>query len=162
MEENKNNNVNSANIPAPQFKKRTFNETEQNSGSYNVGLKKQKTKLSNETKNKVLEKMKEINTDLSLENMEQGELLTSNAGKANFSKSKQKGNNKVKVIFLGGIGEIGKNMTAIEYGDDMVIIDCGLAFPSEDMPGVDLVIPDFTYVKENAHKLKGILITHGH
>ena len=163
MEENKNNLVNNpTNNPASQFKKRTFNEAEQNSGSYNVGLKKQKTKLSKETTNNVLNKMKEINTDLALENMEQGELVTKNAGKANFSKSKQKGNNKVKVIFLGGIGEIGKNMTAIEYDDEMIIIDCGLAFPGEDMPGVDLVIPDFTYVKENAHKLKGILITHGH
>ncbi len=160
MEENKNTN-NQVNAQAPQFKKRTFNETEQNAGSYNVGLKKQKTKVSKETAAKVLNKMKEINTDLSLENMSQEELLTSNAGKSH-SKFKQKGNNKVKIIFLGGIGEIGKNMTAIEYGDDMVIVDCGLAFPSEDMPGVDLVIPDFTYVKENAHKLKGILITHGH
>ena len=144
----------------PQMRKRTFTENEQNSGSYNVGLKKQKTNISKQTKENVLNKIKEINTDLNLDTLEQEELLTKNAGKSHFSK--QKGGNKVKIIFLGGIGEIGKNMTAIEYGDDMVIIDCGLAFPSEDMPGVDLVIPDFTYVKENAHKLKGILITHGH
>ncbi len=70
--------------------------------------------------------------------------------------------NAVKVIFLGGVGEIGKNITALEYGDDIVIIDCGLSFPGEDMPGVDLVIPDFTYLKENANKIKGIVVTHGH
>ena len=83
MEENKNNLINPTN-PTPQLKKRTFNEAEQNFGSYNVGLKKQKTKLSKETTTKVLEKIKDINTDLSLENMEQGELLTKNAGKSNY------------------------------------------------------------------------------
>ena len=70
--------------------------------------------------------------------------------------------NALKVVFLGGVGEIGKNMTALEYGDDIIIIDCGLAFPGEDMPGVDLVIPDFSYIKENAKRIKGIVITHGH
>ena len=70
--------------------------------------------------------------------------------------------NALRVVFLGGIGEIGKNMTALEYGNDIIIIDCGLAFPGEDMPGVDLVIPDFTYVKENYDKIRGIVITHGH
>ncbi|MBQ7453293.1 MAG: ribonuclease J [Clostridia bacterium] len=70
--------------------------------------------------------------------------------------------NALKVVFLGGVGEIGKNMTALEYGEDIIIIDSGLAFPGEDMPGVDLVIPDFTYVKENASRIRGLVITHGH
>ena len=70
--------------------------------------------------------------------------------------------NAVRVVFLGGVGEIGKNITALEYGNDIIIIDSGLSFPGEDMPGVDLVIPDFTYLKENSNKIRGILITHGH
>ena len=68
----------------------------------------------------------------------------------------------VRIAFLGGMNEIGKNMTLYEYGDDMFIVDCGLAFPDADLPGVDLVIPDFTFVEENAKKIKGIIVTHGH
>lgn len=68
----------------------------------------------------------------------------------------------VKVTFLGGVGEIGKNMTAIECGDDMIIVDMGASFPNEDSPGIDAIIPDITYVKENINRLRGIVLTHGH
>jgi ribonuclease J len=68
----------------------------------------------------------------------------------------------VRIIPLGGLNEIGKNMTVIECSNDMFIIDCGLAFPDTEMPGVDIVIPDFTYVEKNRDKLRGVVLTHGH
>ena len=69
---------------------------------------------------------------------------------------------KLKIIPLGGLQEIGKNITVFEYGDDIVIVDCGLAFPEDDMLGIDLVIPDFTYLEKNKEKIRGLVVTHGH
>ncbi len=69
---------------------------------------------------------------------------------------------KVRISFLGGMNEIGKNMTLYEYKNDMFIVDCGLAFPTAELPGVDLVIPDFTYAINNQDRIRGIIVTHGH
>ena len=70
--------------------------------------------------------------------------------------------NNLKVMFLGGIGEIGKNMTVLEYGKDIIVIDCGVEFPTSDLLGIDLVVPDITYLVQNKEKIRGFLITHGH
>lgn len=69
---------------------------------------------------------------------------------------------KIKIIPLGGLGEIGKNMTAFECGSDIIVVDCGLGFPDEQMYGIDIVIPDIAYLKANASRIKGIILTHGH
>ncbi len=76
--------------------------------------------------------------------------------------ARRKAARKLRVVPLGGLGEIGKNMMAVEYGDDIVVIDAGLMFPSEDLLGVDLLVPDFTYLLENREKVRGVVITHGH
>lgn len=87
-----------------------------------------------------------------------------NTGSTNQRKkqSRKKSVKSVKIGFLGGLNEIGKNITVYEFENDIVLVDCGLAFPEADMLGVDLVIPDFTYLEENREKIKGIVITHGH
>ncbi len=85
--------------------------------------------------------------------------------KLTMQKEKNVGKKKkgVKIIFLGGVGEIGKNMTALEYGNDIIVIDAGLTFPNvEDMPGIDSVVPDVTYLAQNKHKIRAIILTHGH
>lgn len=75
---------------------------------------------------------------------------------------KKKGESKLKIIPLGGLEQIGMNITAFEYEDSIIVVDCGLAFPEDDMLGIDLVIPDVTYLKDNIEKVKGFVITHGH
>ena len=79
-----------------------------------------------------------------------------------MSKKVKTGNERIRIIPLGGLEQIGMNITAIEYEDSIIVIDCGLSFPSDDMLGIDLVIPDTTYLKENVKKIKGLVITHGH
>ena len=74
----------------------------------------------------------------------------------------RKAKSKLRIIPLAGLGEIGKNMTLFEYEDDIFIVDCGLAFPEDEMLGIDLVIPDITYVLKNIQKVRGIVLTHGH
>jgi len=79
--------------------------------------------------------------------------------KKSYSKPKPKPFN---IIPLGGLGEIGKNITLYEYDGEMILVDCGMSFPDEEMPGIDIVIPDFTYILENKEKIKGLFVTHGH
>ncbi len=78
------------------------------------------------------------------------------------SLAKSKNNSKLKIISLGGLGEIGKNITVLEYENDIIVVDCGLGFPDDDMLGVDLVIPDVSYLEKNIDKVRGFVITHGH
>ena len=75
---------------------------------------------------------------------------------------KLKNKEKVKIIPLGGLEQIGMNITAFAYRDSIIVVDCGFAFPEDDMLGIDFVIPDITFLKENADKVKGLVITHGH
>lgn len=89
-------------------------------------------------------------------------IINSKETKAKKTKKRAKNNKKVKIIPLGGLEQIGMNITAFEYEDSIFVVDCGLAFPSEDMLGIDLVIPDVSYLKDNFSKLKGFVITHGH
>ena len=78
------------------------------------------------------------------------------------SKNTKKKEPRLRIIPLGGLGEIGMNMTVFEYGDDIVVVDVGSMFPRDDMPGIDLVIPDFTYLEKNRERIRGYVITHGH
>ena len=82
--------------------------------------------------------------------------------KKNITKQQPKQQSKIRIAFLGGIGEIGKNLCILESDNDIIIVDCGIGFPDEEMFGIDLVIPDFTYLEDNADKIRGLFITHGH
>ena len=74
----------------------------------------------------------------------------------------EKTEKKLRVMCLGGLGTIGENLTVLEYGEDIIVVDCGMGFPDDDMFGVELVIPDFTYLQSNRDKIRGVFLTHGH
>ena len=130
-------------------------------------VKAPKTKnqsIKTEKKNK--EAIKKTNTKTKNQPIKDLKKSKETVEKVNTQKPKHlkmKKSKPVKIIFLGGVGEIGKNMTAFEYGNDIIIVDAGLTFPNnEDMPGIDSVVPDITYLAENKDKIRGVLLTHGH
>ena len=125
-------------------------------------------KLENNNEKKVINRRvnsqaKRTNTKKT--NRNEGEkkknIRTTKGGKRNIKKEIFKVS-KLKIIPLGGLHEIGKNITVFEYENEMIVVDCGLSFPEDDMLGVDLVIPDITYLEQNVDKIKGLVITHGH
>lgn len=130
----------------------------------NSNIKKSENKKSENKKNEQPKKTSEqYNVNSKKKNIQktQNEIKNKNKKKS-YGKKSNKIINPVKISFLGGLNEVGKNMTVYEYGESMIIVDCGLAFPESDQLGVDFVIPDFSFVERNASKIKGIIITHGH
>lgn len=125
--------------------------------------KARNTKAKAETKSKTATKAEAVKTAAKTAAKTATKPAAKTAAKLRTrSKAKAKPKMNLKVIALGGLEEIGKNMTVLEYGDDIIIIDCGLAFPEDDMLGIDLVIPDVTYLTKNINKIRGIVLTHGH
>lgn len=128
------------------------NEKNENLQSEASGNKSVKTHRQH-TNQKIFKKVK-----TNSKNNENNENFSS----ANKITKKHEKTSKVKITFLGGVGEIGKNMTAIEYENEMIVVDCGMSFPDDDLPGVDVVVPDISYLVQNKNKLKAFIVTHGH
>lgn len=137
-----------------------------NGGQPEQGKKKARRRTTKHKTVSLERKRPQITPEGQGEKEEYSKPRTRKANKANVISAKpsvKKDSTAVlKVIPLGGLDAIGKNMTAFECGDDMILVDAGLMFPDDDHPGIDLILPDYTYVLENEHKLRGILITHGH
>ena len=133
-------------------------------------LEKQTKKQGNNWKNQPTKAKKQVAAKSSSKSKANTSKKATNAGKkpvkrTNTQKKKEAKKvypHKLKIFALGGLNEIGKNMTVLECGEDIIIVDCGIGFPDDDMLGVDLVIPDFTYIQNNIHKVRGVFLTHGH
>ena len=164
-------NTNSQNMASQQVHKQRIH-------SYNAGLPKNfnsrssnnqnaHTKIQNngahQTKRKINQSMAE-NKNASTQQNQSQDINNRNLNSIIGLGQKVRHNkNALRIMFLGGVGEIGKNMMALEYGNDIIVIDCGATFPyTEDMPGIDLVVPDITYLIQNKNRIRGIVITHGH
>ncbi len=122
--------------------------------------KNNNTNKENTQKNKTQQKSRKVFNNPQKQNKKPSYSKPRNGSAKKYSKKTNE--LPVKIAFLGGLNEVGKNMTLYEYNNDMFLVDCGLAFPDPEMLGVDLVIPDFSYVERNKDKIKGIVITHGH
>lgn len=179
--QNKNNaNIKNANKTEQKVKNNNKTNLKQNKKEENkkavVTLKPtQKTKTTqkqnvntkvNANKNQKANKKVNINANTILKTINNNKTENKNSNKnfkiQNLIKRNETKMENLKISFLGGVSEIGKNMTVLEYGQDMIVIDCGMSFPDEDLPGVDSVVQDITYLVENKDRLRGIFITHGH
>ncbi|WP_286187699.1 ribonuclease J [Blautia sp.] len=135
------------------FKPRRYNNHDRKSADNNA--KKQNPKQKNFKYKQQQKPQQKTGSKPAVKNVQKQQLRTG-------LRKGRRGTSKLKVIPLGGLEQIGMNITAFEYEDSIVVVDCGLSFPEDDMLGIDLVIPDVTYLKENISKVKGFVITHGH
>ena len=154
MNENKAHTTQRESMPRDsRFKPRRYNNHDRKPAENNT--KKQNLKQKNFKDKQQQKPQQKNNGKAAVKTVQKPQLRTA-------SRRGRRGTSKLKVIPLGGLEQIGMNITAFEYEDSIVVVDCGLAFPEDDMLGIDLVIPDVTYLKENISKVKGFVITHGH
>ena len=154
MNENKAHTTQRESMPRDsRFKPRRYNNHDRKPAENNT--KKQNPKQKNFKYKQQQKPQQKNNGKAAVKTVQKPQLRTA-------SRRGRRGTSKLKVIPLGGLEQIGMNITAFEYEDSIVVVDCGLAFPEDDMLGIDLVIPDVTYLKENISKVKGFVITHGH
>ena len=154
MNENKAHTPQRESMPRDsRFKPRRYNNHDRKSADNSA--KKQNPKQKNFKYKQQQKPQQKTGSKPAVKNVQKQQLRTG-------SRKGRRGTSKLKVIPLGGLEQIGMNITAFEYEDSIVVVDCGLSFPEDDMLGIDLVIPDVTYLKENISKVKGFVITHGH